>query len=69
MTHIADTSGIFPLFYLIDNEAKISLPHIENPISATNAFIIGAFANAIATLITYPIQVVQATMRVSSLIF
>ena len=37
-------------------------------LSAEKTFLIGAFANAIATLITYPVQVIQAKMRVSTYI-
>ena len=38
---------------------------LDKSLSGTKTFLIGALANAIATLITYPIQVVQAKMRVS----
>ena len=39
---------------------------LETALSPQKTFLIGAFANAIATLITYPVQVVQAKMRVST---
>ena len=35
------------------------------PLSPSKAFFMGAFASAIATIITYPVQVVQAKSRVS----
>ena len=38
---------------------------MDKSLSGTKTFLIGALSNAIATLITYPIQVVQAKMRVS----
>jgi hypothetical protein len=37
---------------------------LDRSLSAKKTFLIGALANAIATLITYPVQVVQAKMRV-----
>ena len=42
---------------------------LEKSLSAKKTFLIGALANAIATLITYPVQVVQAKMRVSGLLW
>ena len=42
---------------------------LDKSLSGTKTFFIGALANAIATLITYPIQVVQAKMRVSCRFF
>ena len=41
---------------------------LEKSLSAKKTFLIGALANAMATLITYPVQVVQAKMRVSTLL-
>ena len=45
---------------------KLALMELDRSLSGTKTFLIGALANAIATLITYPIQVVQAKMRVSN---
>ena len=59
--------GLFPMmpyFYNLAN--KLALMELETALSPQKTFLIGAFANAIATLITYPVQVVQAKMRVSS---
>lgn len=42
---------------------KLALMELDKSLSGTKTFFIGALANAIATLITYPIQVVQAKMR------
>ena len=53
-----------PHFYNSAN--KLALMELETALSPQKTFLIGAFANAIATLITYPVQVVQAKMRVSS---
>ena len=39
----------------------------SEPLSPSKAFFMGAFASAIATIITYPVQVVQAKSRVSYL--
>ena len=39
---------------------------LETALSPQKTYLIGAFSNAIATLITYPVQVVQAKMRVST---
>ena len=36
----------------------------SEPLSPSKAFFMGAFASAIATIITYPVQVVQAKSRV-----
>ena len=44
---------------------KLALMELDKSLSGAKTFLIGALANAIATLITYPIQVVQAKMRVS----
>lgn len=41
----------------------------SEPLSPSKAFFMGAFASAIATIITYPVQVVQAKSRVSYLSF
>ena len=51
-------------FYNLAN--KLALMELETALSPQKTFLIGAFANAIATLITYPVQVVQAKMRVST---
>ena len=56
-----------PYFYYLAN--KLALMELETALSPQKTFLIGAFANAIATLITYPVQVVQAKMRVSTNIF
>jgi len=53
-----------PYFYYLAN--KLALMELETALSPQKTFLIGAFANAIATLITYPVQVVQAKMRVST---
>ena len=53
-----------PYFYNLAN--KLALMELETALSPQKTFLIGAFANAIATLITYPVQVVQAKMRVST---
>ena len=53
-----------PYFYSLAN--KLALMELETALSPQKTFLIGAFANAIATLITYPVQVVQAKMRVST---
>ena len=53
-----------PRFYNLAN--KLALMELETALSPQKTFLIGAFANAIATLITYPVQVVQAKMRVST---
>ena len=53
-----------PYFYHLAN--KLALMELETALSPQKTFLIGAFANAIATLITYPVQVVQAKMRVST---
>ena len=53
-----------PHFYNLAN--KLALMELETALSPQKTFLIGAFANAIATLITYPVQVVQAKMRVST---
>ena len=37
-------------------------------LSTEKAFLVGAMSNAIATLITYPVQVIQARMRVNFLL-
>ena len=37
----------------------------SDPLSPSKAFFMGAFASAIATIITYPVQVVQTKARVS----
>ena len=53
-----------PYFFNLAN--KLALMELETALSPQKTFLIGAFANAIATLITYPVQVVQAKMRVST---
>ena len=40
---------------------------LEKSLSAKKTFLIGALANAMATLITYPVQVVQAKMHITLL--
>ena len=58
---------LFPMKPNLYNLAnKLALMELETALSPQKTFLIGAFANAIATLITYPVQVVQAKMRVST---
>ena len=70
--------GILASLILVSNPAikftayeylkRILLPPTESQLSPAKAFFIGALASAIATVITYPIQVVQTKARVSSAI-
>ena len=68
-------SGTFASLILVSNPAikftvyeyfkriLLSSPKSGNQLSPGNAFLIGALASACATLITYPIQVVQTKLR------
>ena len=64
--HLFNRTFYIGVLHYIILANKLALMELETALSPQKTFLIGAFANAIATLITYPVQVVQAKMRVST---
>ena len=46
---------------------RLFTPSTNSQLSPSKAFLMGALASAIATLVTYPVQVIQTKLRVSYL--